>query len=126
MYKKTLVESDQLYQNFLSVKARDNDCTNNGYACAYKIISSKDNQAILESQFPFKIDNNGLLSTNQPLSRAYANFYDFKVRAFDCLNNESFVDATVNIQVAEPCLPQWTGLIKFKKIILTLMLAKEK
>ena len=109
VYKKTLVESEQIYENFLALKAKDNDCTNNGFACFYALLNNQDNQVISDPQFPFKIDNNGLLSTNQPLR--HANFYDFKVRAFDCLNNDSYVDADVNVEVVETCVPQWTGIL---------------
>ena len=56
----------------------------------------------------FKIDSKtGKLSSTRAL-RAGEKF-NLKVRAFDCLNNESFVDADVNIDIVERCLPEWTS-----------------
>jgi hypothetical protein len=66
--------------------------------------------------FPFKIDHtNGVLSTNQPLNKLAT--YDFKVRAYDCLNKESFADALVHIDVVEPCVPQWMDFVNEMKPI---------
>lgn len=105
LYKKTLVESELIYEEFLSVRARDEDCTNDGYACLYKLLNSKD-FAGLEDQNAFKMNSKtGKLSSIRAL-RAGEKF-NLKVRAFDCLNNESFVDADVNIDIVERCLPEW-------------------
>lgn len=100
VYKKTLIESDDIYEGFMAIRAKDNDCTNDGYACTYQIISNP-----AEKLLPFKIDNTGLLSTLRSVKKG--EYFEFKVRAFDCLNNQSFVDAQVMINVVEPCVPQW-------------------
>lgn len=90
----------------MTIKAKDNDCTNEGNACSYQLISS-DEAIILDDKFSFKIDTNGILSSTQPLNNP--TIYDFKVRAFDCLNKNSYVDAPVRIEIVEQCTPQWTN-----------------
>ena len=103
--------------NILTIKAHDNDCTNNGNACSYKLISlDSEHMNGDDKLFPFKIDHtNGVLSTNQPLNKLAT--YDFKVRAYDCLNKESFADALVHIDVVEPCVPQWMDFVNEMKPI---------
>ena len=107
VYKRTLVESDEIYENFMAVKARDNDCTNDGYACSYEIITDEINSILGEKQTTFKVDNLGMLSSTRALKNGEV--FDFKVRAFDCLNKESFADALVHVEIIEKCYPQWTG-----------------
>ena len=102
-YTQTLVESDDLYENFMSVKARDLDCTNNGYACSYKLLLNDLNN--VDENFPFKIDSSGSLSTVRPVKSG--EFLEFKVRAFDCVAKDSFVDTEVIIKIVEPCIPQF-------------------
>jgi hypothetical protein len=97
-YKKTLTRSNDIYKDFLTVRAKDDDCTNNGFACSYELISDN-------TRLPFTINNNGQLSSTQPLQVLQT--YKFIVRAFDCVNKESFVETNVNIDIAEPCIPQW-------------------
>lgn len=105
VYKKKLVESDEIYENFMSIKARDEDCTNEGYACSYKLLTKE--FLSVDSSFAFKIDDTGVLSSTRALKAGEE--FEFKVRAFDCLNNHSFVDASVHINVVEKCVPQWTS-----------------
>lgn len=114
VYKKTLVESDLLYENIMSIRARDEDCTNDGYACSYKLLSAPDllplDESSSSSSFAFQIHpTSGMLSSRLPLKAG--DRFEFKVRAFDCLNNQSFVDADVLISVVEKCLPQWTSML---------------
>jgi hypothetical protein len=104
VYTQTLVESDGLYENFMSIKARDLDCTNNGYACSYKLLLNDLNN--VDVNFPFKIDSTGSLSTVRPIKSG--EFLEFKVRAFDCVTKDSFVDTEVIIKVVEPCIPQFS------------------
>jgi hypothetical protein len=103
VYAKTLVESDGLYKNFMSIKARDLDCTNNGYACSYKLLLNDLND--IGKKFPFKIDSTGSLSTVRPVKSGES--HKFKVRAFDCITNDSFAEAKVFINIAKPCVPQF-------------------
>jgi hypothetical protein len=115
-----MVASDQLYLNFMSVKAHDNDCTNEGDACSYKLvppdsIANLDTNENIEAQMPFKIDGTGSLSSTRPLIAG--KIYDFKVRAFDCISKESFVDAQVHIEIIDRCSPQWIGRRFFFTII---------
>jgi hypothetical protein len=98
----------------MSVKARDNDCTNDGYACVYKLVPPESIANLdmatsenIDAQMPFKIDNTGSLSTTRPL--VAGKIYDFKVRAFDCISKDSYVEAQVHIEVIERCSPQWIG-----------------
>jgi hypothetical protein len=95
VYRTILV--NQTSKNFLLVKATDDDCTNDGKACAYKI---------LEESIPFTVDELGFLSNTVPLAKSR---YDFTVRAYDCLDDESYVDASIHIDVDEQCVPVWQG-----------------
>lgn len=106
-YKKKLATSNLVYEKIMLIRAKDNDCTNDGYACGYELVSSDDSLVLDESKSPFKIDSNGQLSTTQPLTKPQ--LFDFKVRAFDCLNKDSFVETPVHIEVVEPCYPKWNG-----------------
>lgn len=102
LYKKTLVESDLIYDEVMNVRARDEDCTNDGYACSYKLLS------VSTDPYAFKIDTaTGKISSTRALQAGEK--FNFKVRAFDCLNNQSFVDADVTIEIAERCVPEWTS-----------------
>ncbi|RNA41933.1 calsyntenin-1 isoform X1 [Brachionus plicatilis] len=105
VHTATLTESNEIYQNFMSVRARDNDCTNDGYACSYQLLT--ESLIPVEPLFPIKIDNTGVLSTLRSVKRAES--FDFIVRAFDCLNNQSHTDAKVLVTVVEPCTPEWTN-----------------
>jgi hypothetical protein len=113
VYAKKMAESEEIYENFLSIKAHDEDCTNDGNACAY-ILLSKDSYA-LDSSFAFRIDQtSGQLSSTRGLKSG--ELFEFKVRAFDCVNNASYVDAPVYISIVEKCTPQWTSkLLKDNK-----------
>ncbi len=94
----------------MTIKAHDNDCTNNGNACSYKLITLDSENDDDVKLFPFKIDpTNGVLSSKQPLNKLAT--YDFKVRAYDCVNKDSFVDALVHIDLVEPCVPQWMDFV---------------
>lgn len=108
-YEKTLVESTSVYESFMTVRARDSDCTNEGYACSYKLLTSDlvpvDDD---EDDAPlFRVDKLGRLSSTRALVGAER--FEYRVRAFDCLNNQSFVDAELVINVVEKCVPQWTS-----------------
>ena len=103
VYRQTLVESDSIYESFAQVRARDKDCTNNGYACAYKLLLNDLNE--VDANFPFKIDAAGSLSSVRAVKAG--EFYEFKVRAFDCVSKEAYVDAEVIVNVIEPCIPQF-------------------
>jgi hypothetical protein len=35
--------------------------------------------------------------------------YDFIVRGYDCLDNSSFVETNIHIDIREPCRPKWTS-----------------
>ena len=105
LYKKTLIKSNDLYDNFMQVIARDEDCTNNGQACSYKLL--KYDLTEVESDFAFKIDQTGQLSTTRPMNKG--ELFEFNVRAFDCISKDSFVDVKVIIDVIEECVPQWDG-----------------
>lgn len=100
-----MTESNEIYENFLTVRARDQDCTNEGYACSYQLLT--DSLIPVEPLFPIKIDNTGQLSALRSLK--HGENLNFIVRAFDCLNNQSFVDAKVLITIVEPCTPEWTN-----------------
>lgn len=104
-YAAILVESNDLYENFVSVRARDQDCTNDGYACSYKLLNKYLEEAD-PSTMAFKIDPvTGLLSSTRALRPTEK--YELNVRAFDCVSKDSFVDTKVMIQVVEKCTPQW-------------------
>lgn len=104
-YRATLVESEKLHDNFMTVKAKDFDCTNNGYACAYSLHSHElDNHL----EFPFKIDTDGQISTVSALTAPHS--YEFTVRAYDCVSTQSFIETKVIVSVVEQCRPQWTGI----------------
>lgn len=103
-YHHSIVESDQIHDKFMTVRATDNDCTNNGYACSYGLERGN------SEELPFKINDQGELSTVKPLT--HFQVYEFKVRAYDCLNNNSFAEADVRIEVVEPCIPQWADYPK--------------
>lgn len=101
-YHTSLVKSaESTYTNFMSIRAKDHDCTNNGQACSYSIVPNANSQ----QELPFQINNEGQISTKLPLTET--RMYDFKVRAFDCVNPASYVETTVYIDVVEPCLPKW-------------------
>lgn len=103
-YRKTLVATETgLNQNFLTVKARDFDCTNQGFACEYKLVTNDES----EREFlPFNIDRaTGSLSSVRTLKAG--ELFDFKVRAFDCVSKDFYVEAQVIVKVVEPCIPQF-------------------
>lgn len=102
-YQSTLIKSEHLYENFLSVSAKDHDCTNNGLACSYSL----EHELTVVDEFPFSISTTGQISTKRSLTQA--GVYDFRVRAYDCVNNKSFVEVPVHVDIIEPCVPQWTG-----------------
>jgi hypothetical protein len=106
VYTQTLGESADLYENFATASAKDQDCTNAGYACSYKLLT-KFLDDIDDESFAFKVDSTGALSTRKAML-AGENF-EFTVRAFDCVSKESFVDARVKINVVAACTPEWTG-----------------
>ena len=103
VYTQNMVASDGIYENFMSVRARDLDCTNAGFACSYKLLLSDLSE--VDQTFPFRVDSNGSLSTVRAIRAG--EFLEFKVRAFDCVSKESFVDAEVIVKVVEPCVPQF-------------------
>ncbi len=118
VYKKILVESESLYENFMQVIAKDQDCTNDGFACSYKIVRIDSND--ISPEFPFRINNNGMLSSVRALKSK--EMFKFKVRAFDCITRDSFVETDVVVDIIESCKPQWIGefnfihfFLKFKK-----------
>jgi hypothetical protein len=106
VYTKKLGESSDLYENFMTVSARDQDCTNAGNACSYKLLT-KFLDDIDEESFAFKIDSTGALSTRKAMLNGES--YEFTVRAFDCVTKEAFVDARVKINVVGKCSPEWIG-----------------
>lgn len=108
-YNKKVATSNMIYDNIMTVKARDNDCTNDGFACSYQLVSEDEMGLVLDEKFPFKVDSNGVISSTQPLTKAGQ--YSFKVRAIDCLNKDEYVEAPVHIEVVESCLPQWTDYL---------------
>lgn len=99
-YSKKIVKTDEIVESILTVKARDKDCTNNGYACSYEIV--RDQPVV-----PFKVDASGSISTTESLDKAGT--YTFKVRGYDCLNKNSFAETDVTIEVSEPCVPKFIG-----------------
>lgn len=99
-----MAESDDIYENFMSIRAKDNDCTNEGYACSYTLLLNDFNN--VDANFAFKIDSTGSLSSTKAVKKG--EIYEFKIRAFDCLNKESYVDTQAVIEVVEPCVPQFT------------------
>jgi len=105
VYKKILVESESLYENFMKVTAKDQDCTNDGFACSYKIVGIDTND--ISADFPFRINNNGMLSSVRAVKSR--EMFKFKVRAFDCVSRDSFVDTDVVVDIIESCKPQWIG-----------------
>ena len=96
-----------IYDNVMTVKARDNDCTNDGFACSYQLVSDDEMSIILDDKFPFNIDINGVISSTQPLTKVGQ--FSFKVRAIDCLNKDEYVEVPVHIEVVDSCSPQWAG-----------------
>lgn len=113
-YMVRLVKSEKGYENFLTVKAMDYDCTNNGMACSYTL----EHELYLSTEFPFKVNANGELSIEGEISRPRS--YQFKVRAYDCVNKKAFVEANVKVEIVEPCVPEWTGKWLFWKLFLNL------
>ena len=85
------------------MSAKDHDCTNNGLACSYSL----EHELTVVDEFPFSISTTGQISTKRSLTQA--GVYDFRVRAYDCVNNKSFVEVPVHVDIIEPCVPQWTG-----------------
>ena len=104
IYTQNLAESNGIYENFMSVRARDLDCTNFGYACSYKLLLNDLNE--VNKNFPIQIDSNGSLSTVRSIKAT--KYLKFKVRAFDCVNKNSYVDTEVIIKVVKPCLPEYS------------------
>jgi hypothetical protein len=98
------------------VKARDDDCTNDGFACSYEIANNED--------VPFKVNKLGFISNTKPLKRSDKASYDLIIRAYDCLDfDNEYVETNVHIDVKEPCRPQWKSknylrVFDFLKIIL--------
>jgi hypothetical protein len=104
-YTETLIESTELYENFMQIRAHDNDCTNDGYACSYKLLT-KNLAEISEPDFAFKIDQaTGTLSSTRELKSSEV--FEFTLRAFDCISHDSFVDASILINVIEKCTEEW-------------------
>lgn len=101
-YHLSLVKADHTYTNFLTVKAKDHDCTNNGQACSYSIVPNDINQ----QELPFQINNEGQVSSKSVITES--RMYDFKVRAFDCVNPASYAETSVHIEIVEPCVPKWS------------------
>ena len=104
-YGTTLEKTDGIYQNFLLVRARDSDCTNDGFACAYELASNTD--AVDVASLPFKIDNTGYLSTTTILNKSET--FVFNVRAYDCVSKDSYVETQVTVEIAESWVPKWVG-----------------
>ena len=88
----------------MQVQAKDQDCTNNGQACAYKLL--RQDLTEVDVTFPFSIDGFGQISTTGPINKG--DLFEFTVRAFDCVNKNAFVDAKVIVDVIDECVPQWT------------------
>ena len=108
VYTTSLVESTHVYKSFMQVKATDGDCTNNGMACAYALVrDGSTTTTLLDSSFAFAIDNNGWLSSTRAVSPGES--FSFKVRAFDCVTKDSYVETSVFITISEKCMPHWTG-----------------
>ncbi len=105
LYTATLVQAENhIYEDFLTVRATDHDCSNQGLACAYSLH----HELYLDDEFPFIVNNEGHLSTKGQLNAAPRS-YQFKVRAYDCVSTGTFVEADVTVEVHEPCVPEWTG-----------------
>lgn len=104
-YYRDLYE-DQINDLILTLNAKDSDCTNNGNACDYKIILSDEDEMEFD-EYPFKINSKGYLSNVIKLNRSVRAFYDFKVRAYDCLNNVSYSETNIHIEILEKCVPKW-------------------
>ena len=99
-YNRTLVESESIYEKLITIRARDQDC-NHGFACSYKIIDQP-------MTYAFRIDQlTGEISSTRAIKSGER--FDFKVRAFDCVNNQLYVETGVSINVVEMCVPQWTS-----------------
>ena len=108
-YNRTLIESESIYEKLMTIRARDQDCTDR-FACSYEIID----QPMI---YAFRIDQlTGEISSTRALISAER--FDFKVRAFDCVNNQSYVETDVSINIVEMCVPQWTSnkMRRFKKL----------
>ena len=98
-YYAQLVE-DTINEDILIVKARDDDCTNDGFACDYEIANNED--------VPFKINKLGFISNTKALKKSDKPSYDLIVRAYDCLDLDSkFIETNVHIDIKEPCRPHW-------------------
>jgi hypothetical protein len=50
----------------------------------------------------------GFVSNTMPINEVSR--FDFTVRAFDCLDDNSFTDISVHDDVIEPCTPEWKGI----------------
>ncbi len=99
-----MIKSNEIYENFMQVQAKDQDCTNNGQACAYKLL--KPDLTEVDVNFPFSIDEFGQMSTNRPINKG--DLFEFTVRAFDCVTKDAYVDAKIIVDVIDECVPQWT------------------
>ena len=96
-YYASLVE-DNISESILIVKAHDDDCTNDGFACSYEIVNNDD--------VPFKINKLGFISNTKALKRSDKAKYDLIIRGYDCLDNK-YVETNVHIEVKEHCRPEW-------------------
>ena len=84
------------------VKAKDDDCTNNGFACNYEIVNNEN--------VPFAINKLGFISNTKELKRSDKESYDLIVRGYDCIDNK-YAETNVHIEIKEQCRPEWKSNI---------------
>ena len=70
------------------------------------------NYAVVDSDVPFTIDNNGVLSLPSPLSADYPSYVDFHVKATDCDNMDSDHHAVVRVTIKDPPITTATAQLK--------------
>ncbi|KJH52597.1 cadherin domain protein [Dictyocaulus viviparus] len=96
------VNEGKIYDEIAVIKARDADCGNPyGQICDFEIANGL-------NDFPFSINNQGILRNIKPLNYSVAKSYILTVVAIDCGMRRS-KSALITINVKETCIQGHTG-----------------
>lgn len=91
------VDEGKIYDEIATIKASDADCGNPyGQICDFEIANSL-------SEFPFSINNQGVLRNTKPLNYSVAKSYILTVVAIDCGMRRS-KSALITVNVKEACV----------------------
>ncbi|KAK6735804.1 hypothetical protein RB195_018818 [Necator americanus] len=97
------VDEGKTYDEIATLKATDSDCGNPyGQICDFELANSL-------NDFPFAINNQGVLRNTKPLNYSAAKSYILTVVAIDCGMRRS-KSALVTVNVKERCAQGHTGL----------------